>query len=137
MYGPCALRQINRHVIAYSGFAEAKDEPSVGRKYSERLEFQRSAEDTIRAVEVAFTECGFPPSRSNTPSTGMTEVRASRQMSAGSWGENVTAQVATAPGGGSQVVVESKLVFGFVDWGRNKTNVSQVVLALTRRLEMD
>lgn len=109
----------------------------MGRKYSERREFQRNVEDTVRAVEVAFTECGFPPSRSNSPSAGMIEVRASQQMSLASWGENVSAKVAAAPGGGSQVVVESKLIFGFVDWGRNKTNVDQVLVALSRRLEME
>jgi hypothetical protein len=51
-------------------------------------------------------------------------------MSTFSWGERIAVVTATNPGGGTQVVAESKLVFGFFDWGRNQRNVEQLLASM-------
>ncbi len=78
------------------------------------------------AVDRAVRELGLAPD----PTAGEWEIRASRPMSTLSWGERIQVVTATNPGGGTQVVIESKLVFGFVDWGRNQRNVESVIDSL-------
>ncbi|MEM9565194.1 MAG: hypothetical protein AAGA93_21410 [Actinomycetota bacterium] len=78
------------------------------------------------AVDRAVRELGLTPD----PTSGEWEVRASQSMSTFSWGERIHVLTATNPGGGTQVVVESKLVFGFVDWGRNQRNVESIIGSL-------
>ncbi len=77
-------------------------------------------------VDRAVRELGLEPD----PSGGEWEVRAARPMGTLTWGERVHVVTATNPGGGTQVVAESKLVFGFVDWGRNRQNVEAIFAAL-------
>jgi hypothetical protein len=74
----------------------------------------------------AVREIGLVPN----PASGEWEVRASQPRSNYTWGERIHVITATNPGGGTQVVVESKLVFGFVDWGRNQRNVEAVLASL-------
>lgn len=98
-----------------------------------------------RAVEAAFGVCGFLPLPSNRQAgatqqqagqhqRGTIEVKATQQASPFSWGENISALLASAPGGGSQVVVQSKLKFGFFDYGRNQANVEKLFDAIDGRL---
>ncbi len=81
-------------------------------------------------VDRAVRELGLEPD----PDSGEWEVRAAQPMSNLSWGERIHVLTATNPGGGTQVVVESKLVFGFVDWGRNRRNVDAVLTSLDATL---
>jgi hypothetical protein len=63
------------------------------------------------------------------PARGM--VFAVRSTSLWSWGENVTIQVGQAgPTQPSEARIDSALVFGLVDWGRNRKNVDKIVEAL-------
>lgn len=81
-------------------------------------------------VDRAVRELGLQPD----PQSGAWEIRASQPMSNLSWGERIHVVAATNPGGGTQVVVESKLVFGFVDWGRNQRNVETILESLDETL---
>ncbi len=78
----------------------------------------------------AVRELGLEPD----PASGEWEVRAAQPMTNLSWGERIHVVTATYPGGGTQVAVESKLVFGFVDWGRNRRNVESVLASLDQTL---
>ncbi len=73
-------------------------------------------------AERAIREMGLTPD----PASGEWEVRAARAMGTFTWGEKIHVLTATNPGGGTQVVAESKLVFGFFDWGRNRQNVEAI-----------
>lgn len=77
-------------------------------------------------VDRAVRELGLVPD----PDSGEWEVRAAQPMTNLSWGERIHVLTATNPGGGTQVVAESKLVFGFVDWGRNRKNVEAIFESL-------
>ena len=66
---------------------------------------------------------------------GEWEVRARRGVSLMTWGERIQIVTATNPGGGTQVVVESRLTFGLIDWGRNQSNVDEILAALDERLD--
>lgn len=74
----------------------------------------------------AVRELGLQPD----PASGEWEIRAAQARSNYTWGERIHVVTATNPGGGTQVVVESKLVFGFVDWGRNRRNVEAIFAVL-------
>lgn len=71
------------------------------------------------------------------------QIRVTQGVSGGSWGERISLTLATFPGGGTQVVIESKLVLGLWDWGRNADNVTTLfasmesVLGPGTRLETD
>ena len=78
-------------------------------------------------VDRAIRELGLAiPTRQS----GEWEVRAARAMGTFTWGEKIHVLTATNPGGGTQVVAESKLVFGFFDWGRNRQNVEAIFESL-------
>lgn len=70
------------------------------------------------------------------PGATETEIKGSKGMSALSWGENITVNMGTFPGGGTQVLIESRLKFslGFVDWGKNQANCETLTAALENRL---
>ncbi len=93
--------------------------PGVGRTFSERRVFPQGQNEVRSAAERAVHEQGW----SIKPGATEWELRAAQNMSSMSWGERITISMGTAPGGGTQVIADSKLVFGFVDWGRNKSNV--------------
>ena len=81
-------------------------------------------------VDRAVRELGLEPD----PASGEWEVRAARPMGTFTWGERIEVVTATNPGGGTQVVAESKLVFGFFDWGRNQQNVEGIFASLDATL---
>lgn len=91
----------------------------MARVYQQRRIFDRPQAEVRIAVERAMYQQGM----SIKPHGTEWELRASRSMSSLSWGERIKVLLATSPGGGTQVLTESKLVFGFVDWGRNQENV--------------
>lgn len=91
----------------------------MGRRYAERRIYSQSQTEVRQAVTRAVYELGLEVK----PDASEWEIRAARSMSNLSWGERISVLMATSPGGGTQVVAESKLVFGFVDWGRNQNNV--------------
>jgi hypothetical protein len=91
----------------------------MGRVYRERRIYGCSQAEVRAAAERAVYELGMAIK----PASTEWELQADRTMSALSWGERIKALMATSPGGGTQVLLESKLVFGFIDWGRNQQNV--------------
>lgn len=91
----------------------------MGRVYRERRIYGCTQAEVRAAAERAVYELGMAVK----PDSTEWELQADRAMSALSWGERMKALMATSPGGGTQVVLESKLVFGFMDWGRNQKNV--------------
>lgn len=94
----------------------------MGRRYQQRRIYDRPQSEVRRGVERAVYELGLEVQ----PDSSEWEIQASRSMSTLTWGERVKVLMATSPGGGTQVLAESKLVFGFVDWGRNQKNVEQL-----------
>ena len=98
----------------------------MGRRYQERRIYPQAQAEVHQAADRALLEMGLDRKAGATEY----EIQASQTMSALSWGERVTVRMATAPGGGTQVLAESKLVFGFVDWGRNQGNVEQLFSAM-------
>lgn len=98
----------------------------MGRRYQERRIYSQDQPEVRQAAERAVYELGL----SVKPGATEWEVQASQSMSALSWGERLTLLIATAPGGGTQVLAESKLVFGFVDWGRNRENVTSLFTSM-------
>lgn len=66
------------------------------------------------------------------PATGV--VQATSDLSAASWGENLTVQLGSARDGETTVVIHSNLKFGLVDWGKNKRNVTRIRNELRQRL---
>ncbi|MGI9595520.1 MAG: hypothetical protein ACR2QK_05135 [Acidimicrobiales bacterium] len=95
----------------------------MGRKYQERRIYSQGQAEVRTAVERAVYELGLEVK----PGSSEWEIQGSRSMSTFSWGEQIKVLMATSPGGGTQVLAESKLVFGFVDWGRNQKNVEQLL----------
>jgi hypothetical protein len=100
--------------------------PGMPRSATERRIYARDRADVRSAVERAVTEVGMRLD----PPEGEWEVRASRPASLMTWGERIHVVTATNPGGGTQVVVESRLAFGLLDWGRNRENVQAILAAL-------
>lgn len=98
----------------------------MGRSHRERRVYPQDRDEVRAAAQRAVGELGLVPD----PTSGEWEVRASQAMSTFSWGEKVVVLTATNPGGGTQVVAESKLVFGFFDWGRNQKNVEQLLATM-------
>lgn len=96
--------------------------PAMGRRYRERRIYQSGRAETRAMVDRAVREIGLEPD----PSSGEWEVRAARPMGTFTWGERIHVVAATNPGGGTQVVAESKLAFGFFDWGNNQRNVESI-----------
>ncbi len=91
----------------------------MARTHRQRRIYDQPQAEVRQAVERAMYELGLEIK----PDSTEYEVRGVHSMSTLSWGEQVKVLLATFPGGGTQVVAESKLVFGFVDWGRNTSNV--------------
>ncbi len=98
----------------------------MGRTYTERRIYAEPQTKVRAAVERAVYELGMEVQ----PGSTEWEIKASHSMSALTWGERITGLMATSPGGGTQAVIESKLVFGFVDWGRNQKNVAGMFEAM-------
>ncbi len=94
--------------------------------YQERRIYSQPQAEVRVAVERAVYELGLEVK----PDSSEWEIRGARTMSTLSWGEQIKVLMATSPGGGTQVLAESKLVFGFVDWGRNKKNVDQLLTSM-------
>lgn len=95
----------------------------MGRRYQERRIYTQTQAEVRQAVERAVYELGLEVK----PESTEWEIQGARTMSALSWGEQVKILMATSPGGGTQVLAESKLTFGFVDWGRNQKNVEDLL----------
>lgn len=102
----------------------------MGRMYRERRIYQSPQREVRAAAERAVYELGMEVK----PAATEWELEASRSISPLTWGERVKALVATSPGGGTQVLIESKLVFGFVDWGRNQKNVVEMFASMEHLL---
>ncbi len=98
----------------------------MARVYRERRVYPQPQSEVRQVAERAVYELGLAVK----PDATEWQISASRSMSTLSWGERLTVQMATSPGGGTQVVAESKLVFGFVDWGRNRTNVEALLASM-------
>ncbi len=102
----------------------------MARTYRQRRIYDHRQTEVGQAVERAMYELGLEIK----PDATEYEVRGARSMSTLSWGEQVKVLLATSPGGGTQVIVESKLVFGFVDWGRNRSNVEAIFTSMAALL---
>ena len=102
----------------------------MGRRYRERRIYPQDRTEVRNAAWRGVHELGLTPD----PASGEWEVRSSQSMSTFSWGERIVVLTATNPGGGTQVVAESKLVFGFFDWGRNQRNVEQLLASMDEAL---
>lgn len=100
----------------------------MGSTYQERRIYDHTQAEVRSAVERAMYELGL----NIDPVVSEYEMRADRTMSTFSWGERIKVLMATSPGGGTQVLMESKLVFGFVDWGRNQKNVKAMFDAMAQ-----
>lgn len=98
----------------------------MGRLYRERRIYQATRAEARAMGDRAIREIGLDPD----PSSDEWEIRAARPMGTFTWGERIHLVTATNPGGGTQIVVESKLVFGFFDWGRNRQNVEAILASL-------
>lgn len=98
----------------------------MGRRYRERRIYEADRGAARAMADRAVREIGLEPDQAS----GEWEIRAARPMGTFTWGERIHVLTATNPGGGTQVVVESKLVFGFYDWGRNQQNVEAILAAL-------
>lgn len=94
----------------------------MARIHSERRVFPQPQTEVYRAAERAIVEAGL---RIGSGATEY-ELRAERGINSGSWGERITFTMATFPGGGTQVIIQSKLVLGLFDWGRNANNVERL-----------
>lgn len=94
--------------------------------YRERRIYKKPQADVRAAAKRAVYELGMEVK----PESTEWEIQAGYSISPLTWGERVKALMATSPGGGTQVLVESKLVFGFVDWGRNQKNVTELFAAM-------
>lgn len=91
----------------------------MARRYQERRVFPQSQSEVVVIAERAVAEVGLKINGR----TADHELKASKGIQSGSWGERIRFQLATFPGGGTQVIIESRLVFGLFDWGRNRENV--------------
>lgn len=98
----------------------------MGRRYAERRIYRQTQAEVRQAAERAIYEMGLEVK----PGATEWEIRAARSISNLSWGERISILMATSPGGGTQVVAESKLVFGFFDWGRNRQNVEALFTSM-------
>jgi hypothetical protein len=100
----------------------------MARKFSERRIYEQPQTEVRQAVERALVELGLTIKPGGTE----WEITASRGINPLSWGERITVTMATFPGGGTQVITESKLSLGiaFVDWGRNQANVEAIYQAM-------
>ena len=98
----------------------------MGRRHRERRIYPQERDEVRTAAQRAVIELGLFPD----PESGEWEVRTKQAMSTFSWGERIVVVTATNPGGGTQVLAESKLVFGFFDWGRNQSNVEQLLASI-------
>ena len=96
------------------------------RSHHDRRTYAHDPADVRLAVPRVMGELGLRLR----PGAGEWEVQASRPISMVTWGERITVTSATNPGGGTQVIVESRLSFGLVDWGRNRRNVDEILDAL-------
>ena len=90
----------------------------------DRSEVRAAVEEVVGALGMRLEE-----------SDGEWEVRARQPVSFMTWGERIQVITATNPGGGTQVVAESRLSFGLVDWGRNQRNVDDILARLDERLD--
>jgi len=112
---------------------------SMARSYRERRVFDHPQAEVRRAAERAVVEVGLTIAPGGTD----WQLAAQRGVNAGSWGERIRFTMATNPGGGTQVIIESKLVLGLFDWGKNRENISalfssmEVVLGPGHRLEIE
>lgn len=102
----------------------------MGRLHRERRIYTQDRAEVRPMVDRAVRELGLEPD----PASGEWEIRAAQPMSTFTWGERIHVLMATNPGGGTQVVAESKLVFGFFDWGRNQRNVETLLASLDHSL---
>lgn len=98
----------------------------MGRMHQERRIYSQSQGEVRGAAERAIYELGLTID----PGATEWEVRARRSMTTQTWGERIKLLMATAPGGGTQVLAESKLAFGFFDWGRNQANVEALFTSM-------
>lgn len=94
----------------------------MARIHQEKRVFPQPQAEVRRAAERAIVEAGLSLSSEATEY----ELKASRGINSGSWGERIRFIMATSPGGGTQVIIESKLTLGFFDWGRNKDNIESL-----------
>lgn len=90
--------------------------------YRQRRVFPQPQLEVQRAAERAVVEAGLKLGSGSTEY----EMKASRGINGGSWGERIVFTMATFPGGGTQVIIQSKLVLGLADWGRNEQNVHEL-----------
>ncbi len=111
----------------------------MARMYRERRTFPQPQAEVYRAAERAIIEAGLKLGAGTTEY----EIKTSRGINGGSWGERIVFTMATFPGGGTQVIIQSKLVLGIFDWGRNRENIEslfssmEVVLGPGSRLEIE
>lgn len=74
---------------------------------------------------------GFKPGVADPSTWTVTFIKG---ISFTSWGEKAVAQVTQGQDGRTWVTITSKLEFGFVDYGKNKQNVTAILLAATSLL---
>lgn len=100
------------------------------RRHTERRTYAQRPHEVRATVERVVRELGLRPR----PGDGEWEIVASRPIGPMTWGERITVITATDPGGGTQVIAESRLTFGLVDWGHNRANVESILGGLDTTL---
>ena len=104
----------------------------VGAKYQGGGRYPGTRADIVRASAAVAEQCGFKVEEAS-PDGGSLKARTG--FSFRSWGENISVQVDDA--GTVQVTSQCLLPTQFVDYGKNKSNVSRFLAGLTARLGDD
>lgn len=118
----------------------------MGRKYAGEYTLGHGSGAVWAALPAALADCGFEITESSDTELVLHAKKRLKNVSDKSvpmgdrrttakatWGEKLDASVHDE-GGGSRVRLESRLVFGLIDWGENRRNVEGIRAALDVRL---
>ncbi|MFN3215935.1 MAG: hypothetical protein ACE367_05535 [Acidimicrobiales bacterium] len=106
----------------------------MGRKFSGTYMTNRHAAEVWEVLPDVLADCGFAIEESSDADLTLrakksmknaTIKSAGRRSARATWGEKLEASV-TADGDHTRVELESRLVFGLVDWGENRKNVEAI-----------
>ena len=101
----------------------------MGAKYQGTARYSGTRADIVHASSAVAEQCGFKVEEAN-PDAGSLRARAG--FSFRSWGESISVQVDDA--GTVQVTSQCVLPTQFVDYGKNKSNVTRFLAGLSTRL---
>lgn len=114
----------------------------MGRKYAGQFRMNQGVDEVWQTLPAALAECGFDVKASSDDERSLsakknmknvTTKNLGRRGAKATWGEKLEASV-TEDGDVTWLSLESRLVFGLIDWGENQRNVVNVHAELVRQL---